>query len=128
MLLTFGRDSFVESIKNGTKKHTIREDKTNRWKKGMNIHFWRGNPRNVKSKPYQFGKGKCIHVAFIEIYPNVNIVKISHDGINYDTFNKIDALDDLANNDGFMDWEHMKEWFNTDFKGKMIFWGAFSCA
>ena len=51
MLLTYSLDRFVPAILDGTKKHTIRADHHNRWRAGMPIQHWRGNPRNVKNKP-----------------------------------------------------------------------------
>ena len=136
MLLTFSRDSFVELIKNGTKKHTIREDKTNRWKKGMTIHFWRGNPRNTKgkNKPYQFGLGKAERVEEIRMdfqncsLDNPDMVFIGND-ICLKSENELNAL---AQNDGFENWSQMRLWFNNpsgQFLGKIIFFGSsFSCA
>lgn len=59
MLLTFSKPQFKNLILDGTKIHTIRLDKTNRWKKGMKIHFWMGNPRNVKNNPHQFEIGRA---------------------------------------------------------------------
>ena len=49
MLLTFSKSEFRDRIRKGVKIHSIREDKYNRWKAGMNIHFWLGNPRNKRS-------------------------------------------------------------------------------
>jgi hypothetical protein len=123
MILTFNRDIFVKRIKNGMKKHSIRKDRYNRWKKGMTIHFWRGNPRNVKSKPYKFGVGIVYEIANIEIYPCKNIVKISFNKQSNQITSK-EELNNLAINDGFDNWEEMKEFFNKDIKGKMIFWSG----
>ncbi|HOG36775.1 MAG TPA: ASCH domain-containing protein [Paludibacteraceae bacterium] len=129
MILTFSRDEFVEKIKNGTKTHTIREDKGNRWKVGKTIHFWRGNPRNVKNNPYQFGTGKVADYAFIEIYPKINEVIISYisdtNGVFFMILNTPSELNILAESDGFEDWEDMKTFFREDFKGKLIFWYDF---
>jgi len=50
MLLTFSRTTFRDRIRSGIKVHTIRDDKTNRWKVGNKIHFWLGNPRNTRGK------------------------------------------------------------------------------
>jgi len=123
MILTFSKDVFVERILNGTKKHTIRKDNTNRWKKGMKIHFWRGNPRNVKNNPYQFAEGLVVDIAQIQIFPNHNQVLISFDSDKYSVFSTKEVLNDIARNDGFENWEEMKEWFNEDFIGKIIIWG-----
>ena len=67
MILTFSSPDFVEAITAGTKIHTIRLDKTLRWKAGNKIQFWKGNPRNVKSNPYQFGTGICTKVRIIQL-------------------------------------------------------------
>ncbi|MFH0865770.1 MAG: hypothetical protein V1904_06220, partial [Bacteroidota bacterium] len=125
MILTFSRDSFVESIKSGVKKHTIREDKYNRWKKGRKIQFWRGNPRNIKANPYQFGEGICSNVASIAIFPDKNKIQISYDNNDLLILKKEQSLNDLAVNDGFESWGEMKKWFNKNFIGKIIFWTKF---
>jgi len=116
MILTFSRQSFVEQILSGVKTHTIREDKTNRWKVGMKIHFWSGNPRNVKKHPYQFALGSVAEVLPIEIYPSQDKIKIR------EIITEIKLLNFIAINDGFLNWEDMKKWFKSDFKGKLIIW------
>lgn len=120
MLLTFSKLQFVEAIKKGTKTHTIREDSTNRWKVGMKIHFWFGNPRNTrgKLKPYQFGTGEVARILPIEILPDKNQLFV-----NGDEYTNTHVLNKIALNDGFKSWDEMKEFFKTDFKGKLIFWG-----
>jgi len=120
MILTFSEDKFVDRIKSGVKVHTIREDKTDRWKVGRTIQFWRGNPRNVKNKPYQFGTGVCSEVHRIRIYPALDIVNVFEDE-NYFTMD----LQKLATKDGFDSWEKMKEWFKEPFIGKIIYWEEF---
>lgn len=125
MILSFSRDSFEGAIKARTKIHTIRRDEHNRWKTGMSIQFWRGNPRNVKSNPYQFGTGVVNRIGFIEIYPTKNLIRLSYAGVNYLPVSDIRALNQLARNDGFRDWEEMKEWFTEDFTGKLIIWKDF---
>jgi hypothetical protein len=119
MLLTFSKPQFVGFIKTNIKKHTIRADKHNRWKIGTSIQFWSGNPRNIKAKnkPYKFGNAMCSAVLPIEIYPSKN--KIIIDGCKY---SHIKLLNRIAQNDGFSDWEEMKEFFNEDFFGKIIYW------
>lgn len=118
MLLTFSKPQFVERILNGTKKHTIRDDKKNRWKVGMKIHFWKGNPRNVKNKPYQFATGIVSEILKIEIYPDKNKIVLPETETVID---KIEFLNDLAVWDGFENWDEMKTWFKIDFKGKLIY-------
>lgn len=67
MILSYSKDRFVDQIKDGRKKHTIRADPKRRWKPGMKIQHWRGNPRNVKQNPYQFAEGECMSVQEVWI-------------------------------------------------------------
>lgn len=119
MILSFSRDSFVKDIKVGLKIHTAREDKLCRWKPGMKIHFWKGNPRNTrgKNKPYQFGEGICDKVLPVEINTGANYVQVY--GIRIESK---EGLDFFAKNDGFADWEDLKEWFKVPFIGRLIYW------
>jgi hypothetical protein len=130
MILTFSKEQFVQRILEGTKIHTIREDKHDRWKPGMKIHFWKGNPRNVKANPYQFALGEVEKVQTIEIVWTDIVVKdfkgrfphISVDGKPLSTDIGNDEYDKLAVNDGFSDWKGFGLWFKEDFTGKIIHW------
>lgn len=114
MLLTFSKDLFVSMIKSGHKIHTIREDKSNRWHQGRSIQFWRGNPRNVKSLPYQFMDGECKGVQEIHIFRKTQI----HCGT-------YEEIEELAKNDGLTT-RQLREWFvpwqQPVFSGKIIHW------
>lgn len=103
------------------KLHTIREDKTNRWKAGNKIDFF----INCR-QPNMF--------RFAPVLPVVSVQKIE---ILYDkAFGKsiqpdviIDGvrlhpmkLDELAQNDGFDTVEDFFAYFNEDFTGKLIHW------
>lgn len=127
MLLTFSKDQFMHKIKAGIKIHTIREDKGNRWKKGMKIHLWRGNPRNVSKNPYSFGKRMCFSTQKVFIHAD-----FGPSGGLY-TFVKVDdrqlslkEVDQLAINDGFESSRQFYKWFSGklggDFSGKIIHW------
>ena len=101
------------------KKHTIREDLKNRWKAGNKIHFVINN----RSKNYfQFAPVKiCVSVQEIEIkwvteYVNDTVIKI--DGKNLDIY----QMQQLAWNDGFSHVAAFQQYFDTDFKGKIIHW------
>ncbi|MDR2205793.1 MAG: ASCH domain-containing protein [Flavobacteriaceae bacterium] len=120
MTLSF-KQQFKEKILNGSKIHTIREDKSNRWKAGNIIHFATG----VRTKSYEcFATGKCVSVQEIEIirvsdYANETIIKVDERALPFEEIQK------LAWNDGF---HHILEfwlWFNRDFKGKIIHWTDF---
>lgn len=119
MLLTFSEPKFESLIKQNVKLHTIRADKKNRWKVGNSIQFWSGNPRNVraKNKPHQFGTGICSMILPIEVNPFENEIII--DGYKY---NDTEVLNSIAVNDGFENWEKMRNFFTEVFEGKMIYW------
>lgn len=123
MILTF-KPQFVEPIKAGTKIHTIREDKKGRWKTGMKIQFWNGNPRNVKAKPHQFQSGICTDVKQINI--DIDWSKIFIIGSNLsDTtvITGISKLNEFAVKDGFKDWNEMRQWFMDQYPDIVVFVG-----
>ena len=131
MLLTFSKQQFVDRIKSGIKIHTIREDQHNRWKPGMSIQFWFGNPRNVKSKnkPYHFANGVCIAVDNITLgylYDEANgkffkafSSKVDPHIVRHfeEIYGKFwgdpvnELVGKLAINDGFDDADEMYSWF-----------------
>lgn len=127
MLLTFSKDMFVDAIKTGRKIHTIRPDKPKRWRPDMKIHFWRGNPRNVKSNPYSFGEDICKRVDELlikrieksEKYPDQVSVLINSTWLNFR------QIRELAKNDG-LTIEQFRMWFvppgNEIFRGRIIHW------
>lgn len=102
MILTYSSPHFVDDILNGVKIHTIRDDKHNRWRPGMSIQHWRGNPRNKSKNPYHFGESRCTGVEKIyiinergEVWIRVNdrwltpveiILLARNDGLNMDEF------------------------------------------
>jgi len=116
MLLTF-KKQFVDLICQGTKIHTIRTDKSNRWKVGMKIHFWSGNPRNPSKHPYQFAEGIVKQIVQIEIMPEINCIQLGSRPYKYNG-----DIEQIALNDGFRDWEEMKQFFPDHFKGNLIIW------
>ena len=132
MILSF-KEQFKDKILKGQKIHTIREDKHNRWKAGMKIHFWKGNPRNVGKNPYQFAENTVTRTAKIEI----NWIRDTEGDFEVDgkmakshrfevkVNDQIlddDTLRDLAISDGFDDIEGFARWFKKGFKGKLIYW------
>lgn len=110
------------------KLHTIREDKSNRWKAGNDIHFVINNrtPERFQFAPVV----KCVSVQEIEIkykhaedLPDVfidgcDMWKKGQPGIK-ECFKEIEQL---AINDGFDSMLQFFLYFNTDFKGKIIHW------
>jgi hypothetical protein len=135
MILSF-KENLVQPIVDGTKIHTIRTDKTDRWTVGRKIDFWKGNPRNPQCNPYNFSdkvphETTCQGIQSIQIYwgnstPCAGVLPvIIVNGIKRKTEEFIGAL---AKNDGFHNWfDFMKweSWYFQDFEGKIIHWTNF---
>lgn len=131
MVLGF-KKQFVAKILDGTKIHTIREDKNRRWKPGNDIHFATG----VRTKEYkQFHKGKCSKVDEIEIiwnhpfradFNSSSCVMVDGKGYFSVIVNNrrlgYSEICQLAKNDGFSNVNEFAEWFNSSFKGRLIHW------
>lgn len=117
MILTFSNPQFVTRILEGAKIHTIRDDKTNRWKVGRKIQFWSGNPRNVKNKPYQFATGICTEVENITLDFEFESVLIRDIEFIWD----FDELDEFAKRDGFNNWDFMVDWFHEKYPENSVF-------
>lgn len=96
------------------KLHTIREDKTDRWKPGNDIHFVI-NDRN-KNREQFLPTVKCVSTQKIEIIAKPCMVIVD------DIVLSIDATRLLAINDGFTSVAEFFAYFNTDFTGKIIHW------
>lgn len=115
---------FGLKIITGLKPHTIREDKSNRWKEGRVIQFfeWEGKP--YRSKQVKITKAVCKSVQ------NIEIVWKDPDGLRYPTPSIfVDGLwivgeekKRLALNDGFGSLMDFYAWFDKDFTGKIIHW------
>lgn len=130
MIIGF-KPQFVKKILRGSKKHTIREDKFDRWRPGKSIHFATG----VRTKNYkQFKKGICKSVQWIKINywkGNTNRIQVLVDDkimfeINGIIHEGTDFMDDLAKNDGFKNYDELLDWFCQGkygvFFGKIIHW------
>jgi hypothetical protein len=118
MILSYSKDSFEADIKSGIKIHTIRADPKRRWKVGMAIQHWRGNPRNVRQKPHHFANGICKGIQEIRIFNIFN----DRDGVRIDgVLLTPGQIDRLARNDGFKSVDEFWEWFGMqDFVGVII--------
>lgn len=102
------------------KLHTIREDKSNRWKAGNDIHFVINNrtPQRFQFAPVM----KCVSVQEIEIdheFQNADFQPCVY--VNESLLDSKEILT-LAKNDGFESVEEFFYYFDTDFKGKIIHW------
>lgn len=111
------------------KKHTIRKDEKNKWKKGNDIHFVINN--RTKNR-FQFApvipctgtqKIEIKHLSIlnhpIDIQPMVWIdgYLFYDPAIGYDK-----GIEKLAINDGFDSVANFFDWFSEDFTGKIIHW------
>lgn len=131
MILSFSRDRFQLAIVAGWKIHTFREDKHERWKEGMSIQFWRGNPRNVhaKTKPHQFKEGVCKSKQRVFIHadygPSGGLYSfVIIDGKQLSP----DQVEECAKNDGFSSSRQFYKWFcpnGGDWHGWCIHWTDF---
>jgi hypothetical protein len=130
MILPF-KHQFVPKILDGTKKHTIREDKHNRWKEGRLIDMATG----VRTKNYnKFTEQICtgtqkIEIIWREAKPDRlegRSAMVFIDGINVTNhwFQDTDEMivEVLAKNDGFDNLTDFFAWFSEDFTGKLIHW------
>lgn len=119
MVLGFHKQ-FVEPILNGSKIHTVREDKKGRWRAGRQIHMATG----VRTKQYQcFWEGhSCTGTQFIDIVnPRGGEKEIWVGGRELAAL----EIELLAKNDGFNDVAAFWKWFHHDFSGKIVHWTDF---
>lgn len=119
----------IEANSLPSKIHTIRRDKTNRWREGMDIHFVINN--RTKDR-FQFApilkvkKIQTIEIQYLSLTKKPIDLKpiIWIDGyLFYDPATGIDkGIERLAINDGFDSVDKFFEWFSESFKGKIIHW------
>ncbi len=104
------------------KLHSIREDKGERWKEGQKIHpvyFCRSK------KQYQFAPTLfCKSTQIIEIcWTSPDNKRLAQPTVKIDGRQLTSGeITSLAFNDGFSGTDMFFEWFNADFKGKIIHW------
>jgi uncharacterized protein YqfB (UPF0267 family) len=117
MILGF-KKQFVPKILEGSKKHTIREDATNRWKEGRVIDMATG----VRTKQYnKFTEQICTGIQtilIIRVSDELNQTIVNVDGREL----SLDEIQKLAWNDGFENLIDFWLWFKDGFDGKIIHW------
>lgn len=121
MILGF-KERSKQPILDGTKIHSIREDKHDRWKAGRKIHGATG----VRTKNYNcFFEDVCKSIQKIEIQHTVilgtRLSRITIDGVLQST----EQIEKLAINDGFKNRDDFFKWFDKDYTGKIIHWTDF---
>jgi hypothetical protein len=123
MILSFSKDSFKEKILAGTKTTTIRQDKRRRWRVLNFVHFWRGNPRNVRANPHEFARGIVKRIDQIEIFPNGIVARHLDIYVNGRQL-RATEVEALILNDGFENEEEFLAFFSENFVGVLI---TFEC-
>ena len=99
-----------------SKIHTIRKDKSKRWKIGNKIHFVINNRTKKRLQFAPVVNVKSIQQIFIT--PNSEIFRVNIDGKWLDD----SQIEKLALNDGFESVADFFNWFSKDFVGKVIHW------
>ncbi len=116
MILGF-KPQFVDLIYKGTKIHSIREDKANRWHIGRQIHLATG----VRTKDYkQFSDKICTGIQLIEInYMQLPVI-VKVDNRKLSRF----SVTLLARQDGFDTVDDFFKFFEPYgfFQGRIIHW------
>jgi len=118
--------AYVAKDKLAHKIHTIREDKTNRWKAGMIIDFF----INVRTKKmFRFApKIPVVRVQRVFMtYAWADIIEIS---INGRQLHEQSEILEFVHNDGFDNWEDFFNYFypkimkseNEEYHAKLIHW------
>jgi hypothetical protein len=123
-MITGFKEQFKESILDGTKKHTLREDRKDRYGGGITLHLSVG----VRTKKYRCLKEvPCTGVQAIQIrygnggycdvfaYQDVRVIVDGRE-LGYG------EVSELAKNAGFDGQDSFFRWFNRDFSGKIIHW------
>lgn len=130
MILGFKKE-FESPIVGGSKIHTIREDRKDRWDEGKKIHFVIGN----RTKNYkQIKLGECKSIQYVFMMFNRGLLEVSVGDDHYcDKYLTQNEILQLAKNDGFMGVGDFMEWFvplikaseKGYFLGKIIHWTDF---
>ncbi len=125
MILAYRFRQFKEAILNGQKIHTIREDKTKRWKVGMSIQHWMGSPRNKRTNPHEFKTGTCMGIqeVIIDNFGDGNFaIRVMDENGEWKVLRKIEE-NTLIKNDGLTRDEFIKFFVPNDgdtFRGRII--------
>jgi hypothetical protein len=127
MILSF-QEQFVPLILSKSKCTTIRKDTSKRWRPGLEIQFWKGNPRNIHQNPYQFGLATCSFVRLIRVVSSKEEIYFDNKWWNMEN----DSLDILrfVVGDGFATTKEFFQFFldtygDDYFEGVLIGWHNF---
>jgi hypothetical protein len=121
MILNF-KPQFVDKIISGQKIHTIRKDKHNRWRDGMQIQFYTG-ARTKQAK--MFAKGVVRKIDIVAIRDNqmhFREVAINGHRTNEDRVAKLDGFIDTDSFFNFFREQYGTKEGSICFNGKIIYW------
>jgi hypothetical protein len=118
MVLGF-KEQFIPKILAGTKIHTVCKDESDRWGKGVIIHF----STSTRTKNYNnFKTSDCVSTQYVIIqwieYKSSKKMTVQIDGRLLNE----KEVQEFAYNDGFDRVDDFEVWFNEDFYGKIIHW------
>lgn len=109
------------------KIHTIREDKSDRWKAGNDIHFVINNRTPERFQFAPVVECVCVQEIVIDHSPsNPGIVRVTiekkliYEGS--DSSDRNSRMWEIARNDGFDSVEDFFTYFDKSFTGKIIHW------
>lgn len=115
---------FVAPILDGTKIHTVREDKPGRWKPGLTMHMATG----TRTKNYNcFKEEVCQATQRVFMTYDQGELEIT---VGTTHLWGYDERNDFAVNDGFKNWEDFEAWWvpilkkkpGMEYEGKCIHW------
>lgn len=108
------------------KIHTFREDKANRWRPGMQIHFIINNRTKKQLQFARVATVVSVQTVHIKWFYNPKVCTFNAPCVVIDGKEiKGKALEQLALNDGFANTAAFFLYFHTDFTGKIIHWTDF---
>lgn len=118
MIISF-KPQFVPKILAGTKIHTLREDKTNRWQAGRKMHMYTGR---YTATDRQFIKAaECVSVQQVLLFPENRWIGVHNKAGVMQYLTKFE-IEEFARNDGFDTLEAFWQWFTTTQTLKLIHW------
>jgi hypothetical protein len=132
MIISF-KPQFVPKILAGTKIHTLREDKTNRWQTGRKMHMYTG--RYTATDRQFIKEAECVSVQYVEVNAKLKLIYIGRmehvviyrQRLDSTYFQRVRELTEaqalqFARNDGFDTLEDFWQWFTTTKTLKLIHW------
>ena len=112
------QEQFVEAIKSGKKRQTIRKGRKYPIRAGETLYLYTGL-RTKKAQKLRVVT--CIRTHKVTIPIHRMSITIAGRDLTY-----IQNLNDFAKSDGFEDWSHMTQWFKEryglPFIGTLIMW------